>query len=223
MTTRASTPRANELKPVAWAAVEAPFRAGIRSLKSIGLQFGVVPSATLKHFNKLGIKRDLRARVIAKAQELVNEQAVNAAVNAAGAAVHERDIIGANPIASASVQIAHRTDIARARKLVSGLMAELEDTVERPELFGMIHMVLSNPDEPAIESLRSMARLAESLPMRARAMKDLADTLRILIGLEREAFALDTASGSDGKYLVIIKDYTGKGDPDAPVRSEPYH
>ena len=54
-------------------------------------------------------------------------------------------------------------------------------------------------------------------------MRDVAEALRTLIGLEREAFALDTASGSDGNLLVIIKDYTGRGDPDSPVRSERYH
>ena len=223
MTNRLSTPKAADLKPVDWHGVEAPFRAGIRSLKSIGIQFGVVPSAILKHFNKLGLKRDLRARVIARAQELVNEQAVNVKVNAEGAVARERDIVGASAIASAAVQIGHRADIARARRLVATLMAELEDIVDRPELFAMVHGALDNSEEEAIEALRSMARLVESLPARARVVKDLADTLRILIGLEREAFGLDTASGSDGKLLVIIKDYTGKGDPDSPVRPEAYH
>lgn len=223
MSTRASTPKATDLKPVDWAAAEAPFRAGIRSLRSIGHQFGVAPSAILKHFNKFGIKRDLRARVIARAQELVNEQAVNVKVNAEGAVARERDIVGASALASAAVQIGHRADIARARRLVATLMAELEDIVDRPELFAMVHGALDKSDEAAIETLRSMARLVESLPARARVVKDLADTLRILVGLEREAFGLDTTSGSDGKFLVLIKDYTGRGDPDAPVRPEPYH
>jgi hypothetical protein len=38
--------------------------------------------------------------------------------------------------------------------------------------------------------------------------------------MEREAFGLDTAAGTDGRPMVIIKGYCGRGDVDAPVRDE---
>ena len=116
---------ANDLKPVDWAAVEPHFRAGIRSLKSMGVEFGVTPAAIIKHFRKRGVTRDLKARIVAQAQAKVNAAVVNEAVNANG--VHqERAIVDANANVLASVQIAHRTDIARARKLARKLLAELE-------------------------------------------------------------------------------------------------
>src|SRR4051812_21746731 len=65
----AKATNANGLKPVAWSAVEPDYRAGIRSLKSIGPEFGVAPSAILKHVRKQGITRDLKARVHFEAQQ----------------------------------------------------------------------------------------------------------------------------------------------------------
>jgi hypothetical protein len=60
--------------------------------------------------------------------------------------------------------------------------------------------------------------LVSSLPQRTKIVKDLADALHKVIGLEREAHGLNTISGSDGRPVVIIRDYTGRGDPDAPPR-----
>ena len=44
-----------------------------------------------------------------------------------------------------------------------------------------------------------------------------------VIGMEREAFGLDTVAGTDGRPTVIIKDYTGRGSPEAPVVPASYH
>src|SRR5437762_2359668 len=71
------------------------------------------------------------------------------------------------------------------------LLAELESVVDQPELYGMVHDALSDPDEPAIQALGDMAHLVASLPGRTKVLKDLADALRTLIGAEREAFGLN--------------------------------
>ena len=122
----------------------------------------------------------------------------------------------------AAVQIGHRKDIGRARRLAAMLLAELETVTETPDLFGMAYDALAYPDEPAIEALREMATLVASLPARVKVMKDLADTLHKLIGAEREAFGLNTQAGTDGRPLVIIKDFTGRGSPESPV-TPAYH
>jgi hypothetical protein len=53
-------------------------------------------------------------------------------------------------------------------------------------------------------------------------LKDLADALRTLIGAKREAFGLNAEASADGRLLVIVKDYTGRGSPEAPVKLESY-
>jgi hypothetical protein len=44
------------------------------------------------------------------------------------------------------------------------------------------------------------------------------DALHKAVGMEREAFGLDTAEGTEGRPMVHIRDFTGRGDPDAPAR-----
>jgi hypothetical protein len=122
----------------------------------------------------------------------------------------------------AAVQIAHRSDIARARRIAVALLAELEGVTTQADLFGMVHGALSDPDEPAIERLREMAALVCSLPARTKVLKDLADALHKVIGMEREAFGLDTAASTEGRPMVVIRDFTGRGDPDAPVKPVSY-
>jgi hypothetical protein len=208
--------------PVDWVALTPHYRAGIRSLKSMGIEFGVAPSAILKHMRKRGITRDLKARIVAQAQEKVNAAAVNDTVNAERAVRDDQAIIDANSNVLAGVVIGHRSDIARARKIAVALLAELEAANMQPDLFAIVHGALSDPDDPAIGSLREMAALVSSLPARTKVLKDLADALHKVIGMEREAFGLDTATGMDSRPLVVIKDFTGRGDADAPVRPPSY-
>jgi hypothetical protein len=154
---------------------------------------------------------------------MVNEAAVNRPVNSTGTAAHEREIVSAASVVLANVQLSHRVDIARLRTRVARLSAELDLVCDLPELYAMVHMVLDHPDEPGFEALRAAVRLVESLPARVALVKALAEALRIVIGLEREAHGLDTASGSDGRPLVIIKDFTGRGDPDSPGMAPSLH
>jgi hypothetical protein len=150
-----------------------------------------------------GIGAAARCRVHAKA--LVSEQV------SMETKVAERLTVEVNAQAEVSIRLAHRRDIGRARQLAMKLLAELESVVDQPELYGMVHDAQANPEDPAIEALRDMTNLVASLPARTKVLKDLADALRTLIGAEREAFGLNTEAGSDGRPLVIVKDYTGRG------------
>jgi hypothetical protein len=116
----------------------------------------------------------------------------------------------------------HRKLCVRARRLTQLLLAELEAVTEQPEVFGRVRDLLENlNDEPTAtqrQDLRDMASLVSSLPQRVRVMRDLADTLHRVIGVEREACGLNAAASTDGRPLVLVRDFTGRGDPDAPMR-----
>jgi hypothetical protein len=103
------------------------------------------------------------------------------------------------------------------------LLAELEAVTDTPDMFGMVYDALACPDEPAIEALRDMAALVSSLPGRVKVMKDLADTLHKLIGAEREAFGLNSEAGTEGRPMVYIRDYTGRGSAEAPMKPAEFH
>lgn len=218
-------PKPSDLKPIDWVGVEQDFRAGIKPLRVIATQYGCAHSLIAKRAKREAWQRDLKPRVHARADELVHKaqlaQVNRALVNARGEhKERESQTVESGAQAEVTVRLGHRNDIARARRLAVTLLAELETVVDRPELYGMLYDALANPDEPALDALRDMAALVASLPGRVKTMKDLADTLHKVIGMEREAFGLDTAAGTEGRPLVIIRDYTGRGDADAPLREE---
>ena len=66
------------------------------------------------------------------------------------------------------VLIRHRHDIARLRRIVSRLLDDLDDVAEQPELFAMVHMVLDNPTEAGMQSLRDFAASVVNTPGRVR-------------------------------------------------------
>ena len=219
-TTRAAKP--SNLLPIDWAGLELQYRAGVKPLRLIGKQFGCSHAAITKRAKRDGWQRDLKAKVHARADELVAKAVVSKQVSAAIKAGEDLTV-EASAQAEVSIRLKHRADIARARRLAMRLMVELEAVTETPDLFGMVYDALACPDEPAIEALREMATLVASLPARVKVMKDLADTLHKLIGAEREAFGLNSEAGTDGRPLVIIRDYTGRRLPEPPVKPASYH
>lgn len=52
---------------VDWDAIEPDWRAGIKTKKQMAEEYGVSRAAMDKHFNKVGVERDLTARIQAKA------------------------------------------------------------------------------------------------------------------------------------------------------------
>ena len=111
--------------------------------------------------------------------------------------VAERQLIEVNAQAVADVRLAHRRDIHRARRLANALLEELEkQTGQVPELQELGEL-LRNPDERGTDKLNDLYQAIISLPERSKTMKVLADSLRITVDMERQAFGMD-AKGADG-------------------------
>jgi len=213
---------ASKLLPPDWAGMELAWRTGIRSVRSIAMEFGVSGAAVHQHFTKLGIPRDLRARIQAKAQEKLNRAALTPKADVKAPPATEAAIVEVNAQVLAHVQTAHRKHIGRARELAFTMLAELEEVTGAKPILERISSEMRSLDEGEMRSaLQELAMLVRNLPSRVKVMRDLAETLRTLVGMEREAFGLNTTAGSDGRPLVIIRDFTGRGDPDAPRRNAP--
>lgn len=161
-------------KAVDWEAMEPAWRAGIKTKLELSREFNVSRAAIDKHWAKAGIERDLTMRIQAKADALVARQAVTRVVGFEFV-TKESEIVDANAGLVASVRMAQREDIIRARKLAMQLMDELEQ-----------HNLP-----------KRVARGDLSLPVRTKTMKDLGDTLKTLVGLERQAFSMDKVADDD--------------------------
>ena len=195
-----------------WEAVETQYRAGIRSLKDIGAEFGVSDAGILKRAKRDGWERDLKAKIQAKADAKVSAALVSAEVSAE-AKLTEALVIETEATVQARIRLAHRTDIARSRGLAMKLLAELEHHTDHGDLYERLEELLygEEPDQDGgKERHRKMTEVfqkAMSLSGRTKTMKDLGDTLKTLIALEREAFGLaSVADGGDKPPAAALSD-----------------
>lgn len=221
---RHRAPGPNDLLPVDWGGLEPDYRSGLTSITAMARKYGVSRAAIYNRAKRYAWQRDLSATIHETANRMLDTAALGevaemraaAGLDAQSSSPSDAAIVDAGAKQIVLVRLEHRQDIAALRRIVASLMAELAMTIDAPDRFAVIYDALSRPNEPAIDALRDMATLVASLPARTTVAKNLADALFRCIGLEREAYGLDTAAGSDGRPTVIIKDYTGRGSPEAP-------
>ena len=191
--------KAPSTKAVDWERIELDYRAGAMSLREIAANHpGTNHVAIARRAKTEGWTRDLSERIKAKAEDLVTRAAVTADVTA-NRAVTEKQVVEANAQDQASVRLSHRKDIQRKRAIVASLMDEMEAQVgpENAALLAGLGEVMRSPDENGQDKLNDLYRRIISLPERAKTAKTLAETLRIAVDMERQAFGMD-AKGADG-------------------------
>lgn len=190
-------------KVVDWDAVETHYRAGIRSLADIGAEFGVSDAGIIKRAKRDGWTRNLLAKIQAKADAKVSAATVSAEVSAE-AKLTEKLTIEVEANVQARVRLAHRADVGKARTLAMSLLAELEHQTGNQDLYQQLAELLIDPEDDSSEAAKKRARdrmeafqRAMSLGGRTKTMKDLADTLKTLVALEREAYGIDKSTPDD--------------------------
>ena len=175
-----------------WERIEAEYRAGVLSLREIASANGCSHVAVNKRAKAHGWVRNLKDRINAKAEELVNKALVTGLVTG-DRAVNERAVIDANAQRIAQVRGEHRHDITRMRSLVLRLLSECEAEAADPDVFEGIGVLLNSPDDRGVDKLNEAYRKAISLPVRIKGVKELADTMKTLVGMEREAYGIASA------------------------------
>ena len=194
-------------KPTDWERIELDYRAGIKTLRQIAGEHGISEGAIRKRAKRDDWTRDLSERIQDKAEQLVRKEAVRSSVRAEST-VSERVLVEANAQAVADVRLAHRKDIHRARRLANALLEELEkQTGQVPELQELGEL-LRSPDERGTDKLNDLYQAIISLPERSKTMKVLADSLRITVDMERQAFGMDKDSAQGGANLPVSSTVT---------------
>lgn len=180
--------------PIDWEKVEREYRAAILSLREIGAANGCSHVAVAKKAKAEGWQRDLNAKIQAKADALVNKAAVSKEVTDA-ALVKDSEAVEAGALAIARIRIEHRTDITRMRTLVIALLRECETLTGQSAVFEELGEMLRSPDDKGMDRLNEAYTKVISLPQRIKGVKELSETLKVLIGLEREAYGLSSGDG----------------------------
>lgn len=84
----------------------------------------------------------------------------------------------------------HRVDIANTRAIVMRLVRELDFATDNQPLFDTLAEVFANPNDKGVDKMREAYAALISLPGRVDMAKKLADTLKSLVPLERQAAGL---------------------------------
>lgn len=174
-----------------WERIEAGYRVGAKSLREIAAEHGVTEGAIRKRAKRDEWTRDLNVKVRAKADALVRKALVRSEVRKESAT--EKETVEVEAQVQSRIRLAHRGDITRMRALVLRLLAECEAEAADPGVFGELGEILRNPDERGQDRLNEAYQKAISLPVRIKGVKELADTLRVLVAMEREAYGIDFA------------------------------
>lgn len=209
-----------------WERIELDYRAGIKTLRQIADEHGISHVAVAKRAKRDGWTRDLAGKIQAKADELVNKSLVTSSVTAE-TKIAEKAVIDANAQAVADIRLAHRSDIRRARNLTNSLLAELEAQTD-PSTLAMLHELgemLRNEDDNGQDRRNDLYTKVISLSERSKTMKTLADSLRVVVDMERTAFSMDKDQGPAADPLTsLLKTITGGTDSAfKPVAHDPEH
>ncbi|UOZ20293.1 hypothetical protein LCD39_09975 [Enterobacter asburiae] len=173
-----------------WEAIESAYRAGVLSVRELAGKYGISHQAISKRAKKDGWERDLKAKVQAKADALVAKREVARQV-ATESTISERQLIEATAEVIATVRMEHRGDIRRARELTNTLFDELAGECGDVAALEQLGELMRREDDKGMDKLNDLYHKIISLPSRVKSMKDLSDSLKTLVGLEREAYSIE--------------------------------
>ena len=157
--------------------IEPGWRAGVKSAEQLAAEYTaetgarVSAAAIKKHFSRLGVPRDLRRQVKAKADAMVLEAGVTGTVSTR-TTTKTAAIVDRAALDVAGVQLRHRTAIGEAHEAVQDLVREV----------------------------KGMKRTEDNIQARANVLGRMTDALARLIGLERQAYKLDEDDGGTETY-----------------------
>ncbi|MBU4609147.1 hypothetical protein IMZ29_00830 [Achromobacter sp. GG226] len=199
-----------------WERIEADYRAGVLSIREIAASQGITEGAIRKRAKRDEWSRDLQPKIKAKADDLVRKAEVRTPVR------NEREVVDANAQVIADVRVSHRKDIARARGLAMKLLDELEIQTDNIDLLEQLEAALSGDGEP--DGLAKAFQRVTSTSGRIDSAKKLAEAMKVLVTMEREAYGIAEAA----KLEITSPDGSMRGRTlddfyaaDVPAQSEP--
>jgi hypothetical protein len=186
---------ARQKKNVDWVKLEADYRANIKSMRVLASEYRISTARIGQVAEENGWTRDIAAKVKAKAQAKLDASLLDGKLDVKKAT--EKEVIEVAAETQKNIILGHRTDIARARKLVMSLLNELEGESADPDLLSRLgELIQSKVEDEAgqkvADKMMDAFRKASSLPGRVGTMKALAEAMKNLIPMEREAFGLES-------------------------------
>ena len=217
-------------KKVDYERIEPGWRAGVLSPHQLAAQYtedtGVKVShaAIIKHFTKLNVPRDLNAKIQAQADAMATKALVTEKVTKDRLVTNEGKIVNAGAEQVFEIRLFHRKSTTRLQAIIAAQMEELEASSgpEQAQRLRDLGEVMRNENDNGSDKLNDIYRAVIGLPDRSRVAKQLAETLRIAIDLERREFGMDkTQVNTDPLTELIKRISTSNGSAFTPVAVDP--
>lgn len=204
MVKKQDTPTEPADDKVDWEGMEPDWRAGIVSVTELERRFKVSRTAIRKHWKKLGIERDLTAKIQGEATAMVQRaeanggQLVPARVRAPQPDTQPTDAetVTTNAVMQATVILRQRHDIRRAQSLCGELLTELESQSFDRQLYQELDTLMRKAagagrvDKKAIAQLQAIYARATTTASRIDNTKKLSETMKLLVELERKVLGI---------------------------------
>jgi len=222
-----------------WNKIELDYRAGIKSLRQIASEHGIKSDNSIrKRAAKFGWQRDLNNTINDVADEIVRKDTVRNQVRSKSVHsenvrttqddrqdfdISEEETIEENAKAIAQVRIAHRKDIARSRNLVNTLLSEIEDISTQDVQHNIKELLDFLLDGEQIDIFDAMAiKKILSMDNRIKNLKALTDSLKTVVGLERQAYNMDNVQPiQDPLTALLNRISTGNSSTFKPIADDP--
>lgn len=155
-----------------WVVIEVDYRAGIKTLRQIGLEQGVSHVAIGNRAKRDGWTRDLAGQIRARAEAKVEKAAVSRELTKTERGNTEEAVVEASAVMMASTILRQRSDVRRLQALAERLVIELELDDQR-----------ANDNKPG--KGENVGNKRETVSQRAETLRKVVETSKSLINLER--------------------------------------
>lgn len=174
-------------RPGDWAYAQVQYECTARSTYDIAADIGFSQTAVMDRAQRYGWVRNKLPLAVQQAATLIaNEKLKVEKDNQARLQVIER----VNVEMQAKVLVAHRADIAQARKLCMRLFKELEDLMDFSDDLATLGELLRSEDDRGRDKLNDAYKRVLSMPERTATLRALGESLKTLIALQRQAFGI---------------------------------
>ena len=166
-----------------------------RHVAQFGKEQGVLHTAIQKRADAEQWTRDLAGKIRAAADAKLAREVARPQVSTEVAKSTEREIVEANATIQVQIVREHRVDIQRARGLSQRLLGELETAIGNRVILQEIAGEATKDDRSP--QRRIMLMKAVALPEHAGTLESVVRSLKHLVQMEREAFAITEPGAHD--------------------------
>lgn len=203
---KAEADQLHAMRGLDWSMIDGDWKAGIKAISTIADDYhkatGYRPSVQniINHYAVAGIPRDLSSQITvlaqAKAKQAGGELLTPEEADLLRRRELDEEIIEANAATIAGTLIGHRRAVKRYQALSLQLLAEIEAQTFNIEDLHSLGAMMRSENERGVDKLNDIYHKIIATPGRVDAIKKLAETSKVLIGLERQALGIaDNANG----------------------------